>query len=170
MRAFDPHPGDDAGYKGKPGQERLMDNDATEIIRIALQHPAGLASFVGSVVTSFIAVAGMGWYTANYLNRREINDYKRQKDEYKNHLDRQEAIHQREMLALAKQPEGRLVIDELFPGLGDLEPIGIGYLGARAAQYPNSILPRRPAFPPTCGLDPRRCPWPACSRNISAAA
>lgn len=102
-------------------------------------HPGAAATIAGAVVTSYGAVLAAGWHAASYLNKREIENQRRQ-------IGNLTAAHQQDRSRLAEQIKAGALIDEQFPSIGELEPtdVPIGLPDAERHGEFNIVLAQAP--------------------------
>lgn len=93
-----------------------MATGPNELVKFLIEHPGAILSIAGLVATvagSYFSAAALGWRAAQYLNKREIDDYKRQ-------IEQQANEHQHDIDRISKQTESAAVIDNLFPSINEL--------------------------------------------------
>lgn len=102
-------------------------------------HPGTAASIAGAVLTSYGAVIVASWRVASYLNKREIEDHKRQ-------ISDLTAVHQQNLSRVAEQVKVGSLVDEQFPSIGELEPADapIGLPDAERHGEFNIVLAQAP--------------------------
>ncbi|UPK36847.1 hypothetical protein IVB18_05730 [Bradyrhizobium sp. 186] len=104
-----------------------MSAEIKQILDLLLAHPGAVVAFLGTICASYGGVLAAGWRAASYLNKREIEDCRRQ-------IGNLTSGHQRDLDRLAKQADAGALIDEQFPSIGELEPTDVP-IGLPNAEY-----------------------------------
>jgi hypothetical protein len=116
-----------------------MPSDISLLSSFLFGHPSILVTLAASAGALATSALYAGWRAANYLNKREIEDYKR-------HTELRKAEHQQDVAHLAKQAGAGFILDEDFPSIGtlDLANIPIGLPNAKYYGGFNIVLAQEP--------------------------